>query len=338
MQGKAQEPQQIIVREVGPAPVVKPDVDPFVLIEQRAAALNRLLNIAVSATHGGQWVDQQGKPWPTGAAAEVMARRCAVSITDIKRERVDSRDDKGPYYLYVYECTASLPGGNDEIRAIGTCSSRDQFLGTETSQGRPLSEIDEGNIMKAAYTNMEVNAITRLLGVRNLTWEQLSALGIEKGSAARVNYHAGSKGGGTGKTATADPEIKWGSAKGKKVSELEEKDTRFYLGKAEENVSKNDEKWHKQNVAMRDALAAHLEKLTGGKAGEAAPGGEKKDSKRQHGIWKAISDLGLDPKGFIERTLGGAKSWKDWTPEDMDHLEESLKAEKVLAGEPGSGG
>lgn len=323
------QPQQIIIREVSPAPIVRHE-DPFVLIEQRAAALSRLLTIAVSATHAGQWVDQAGKPWPTGAAAEVMARRCAVSISDIKRERIDSRDDKGPYYLYVYECTASLPGGNDSIRAIGTCSSRDQFLGTETQNGRVLSEIDEGNIMKAAYTNMEVNAITRLLGVRNLTWEQLESMGIAKNGAAHVEYQKGSRGGG-GRADKADPVMKWGNGKGKKASELDEKDLDFYLRKAEESVEKNDPKWHKQNVELLEALKAEKTKRAGKTTEAAAEGKKTTATKRHRSIWDAISAKTQDPKAFIAEALGEAKPWQDWTDLDMDRLEDALN-------EPGAKG
>jgi hypothetical protein len=252
-----------VVRELAPT---ASDVDVLAVIERRNAMLERILQYAISATHSGQWVDQQGKPYPTAAAAEVMARRCAVRIENVHTEKVPSSDDKGPFYLYVSSCTASLPGGYDSIQAMGTCSSRDTFLGTETRAGRALSEIDEGNILKAAYSNMLVNSICRLLGVRNLTWEQLSQYGINQGGAARVDYQAGAKGGGTPKASAGagdDPEIKWGNAAGTRLSKLSDKDLCYYLKSYKEKVAKKDEKWHASNVKWHDALEAERKKRHG---------------------------------------------------------------------------
>lgn len=245
-----------VVREVAP---VQADVDVLAVIERRNALLEKILSYAISSTHAGQWVDQSGKPYPTAPAAEVMARRCAVRIENVHTEKMPSSDDKGPFYMYVATCTASLPGGFDSIQAMGTCSSRDQFLGTETSKGRVLSEIDEGNILKAAYSNMLVNAVTRLLGVRNLTWEQLAKHGIDQAKTAKVEYHGGSRGGGP----SAEPTIKWGSAKGKTVAQLDDKDLAYYLKSAKESVAKNDPKWHDANVRFHDALEAERKKRQG---------------------------------------------------------------------------
>lgn len=215
-----------------PAPMQSGEIDPLAIIEQRNKMLEKVLEYAIRATHSGQWVRQGDKPWPTAAAAEVMARRCAVRVRDVKSRKIPSSDDKGPFYLYLVEATASLPGEWDSIEAMGTCSSRDQFLGTETSAGRPLSEIDEGNILKAAYSNMLVNAITRLLGVRNMTWDRLAALGITQDGAAKVEYRHGSQGGGGTAKPTDDVELKFGNAKkaGKtKLSECNDAEIRWYV-------------------------------------------------------------------------------------------------------------
>lgn len=51
-----------------------------------------------------------------------------------------------------------------------------------------MSEIDETNIRKAAYSNMVVNGVTRILGIRNLTWDQVKAAGIDQSKAPKVTY------------------------------------------------------------------------------------------------------------------------------------------------------
>ena len=85
---------------------------------------------------------------------------------------------------------------------------------------KPLSEIDETNIRKAAYSNMVVNGVTRILGIRNLTWEEVKGGGIDPSKASKVSYGKGGNGGG-------------------KISEAQGK--RFYAlckqsGKTEDNI------------------------------------------------------------------------------------------------------
>lgn len=249
------------------------DVDPLAIIEQRNKLLDRILEVAIRSTHVGQWTNLGGKPWPTGPAAESMARRCAVSITNISREKIQSQDDKGPFYIWVYRATFSLPGGRDVLEAEGTCSSRDSFLGTETSAGRPLSETDEGSIMKAAYTNCRVNGITQLLGLRNMSWDRLDSLGINEGKVAKVEYDTGAKGGGRGK-ASDDVELKFGKSKGKHLSEVGDDDVRWYVGCWEKDLADPEKsKFHansRKNIEIAQALLAARANAA---AGTAAPAG-----------------------------------------------------------------
>jgi hypothetical protein len=251
------------------------EIDPLAIIEQRNKLLDRILEVAIKSTHAGQWTNLGGKPWPTGPAAESMARRCAVSITNISREKLQSQDDKGPFYIWVYRATFSLPGGRDVIEAEGTCSSRDSFLGTETSAGRPLSEIDEGSVMKAAFTNCRVNGITQLLGLRNMTWDRLAALGIDPDGVAKVDYDHGAKGGGRGKSGD-DVELKFGRGKGKNLSEVSDDDVRWYVGCWEKDLADPaKEKFHKfskKNIEIATALlAARANEKAGTTAAPGAP-------------------------------------------------------------------
>jgi hypothetical protein len=250
------------------------EIDPLAIIEQRNKLLDRILAVAVASTHAGQWTNLGGKPWPTGPAAESMARRCAVSMTNISREKIPSNDDKGPFYLWVYRATFALPGGRDVLEAEGTCSSRDSFLGTETSAGRALSEIDEGSVMKAALTNCRVNGITQLLGLRNMTWERLDALGIKQGDVAEVKYDQGAKGGGRGKSSD-DLEVKFGKNKGKKLSECDDASIRWLLGCWEKDLGDPEKaKFHansKRSIEIAKALLASRAAPQGGGDADAAP-------------------------------------------------------------------
>lgn len=247
------------------------DVDVLAIVERRNKLMERLLHTAISATTPEQWVDQSGKPYPTSAAAEVMARRCAVSITNTTQVKQVRHDDKGESYLYIVKGTARLPGGYDEIEAIGTCDSRDQFLGTETRSGRALSEVDEGNILKAAYSNFLVNAITRLLGVRNMTWDKLQSMGIDPSKASKVEYKAGSKGGGAGSSDIADEQMKWGDAKGQTLRQMSSKNRLFYRDAATRDLDDPEKKQFKKRNEKIIAAVDALEQRPADTATEAAP-------------------------------------------------------------------
>ena len=272
------------------------EIDPLAIIEQRNKMLERILEYAIKATHAGQWTDQNGHPFPTAAAAEVMARRCAVRIKDQSSKKVPSQDDRGAFYFYLVEATASLPGEWDSMEAMGTCSSRDQFIGTGEQALKPLSEIDEGNILKAAYSNMIVNAVTRLLGVRNLTWERLEQLGIKREGAQKVEYRDGSRGGGASQSST-DVELKFGRGKGKKLSEVPDDDVRWYMAAWEKDLADPaKEKYHrfcKRDLEIAKALLASRTNAAAGTT--AAPAGAAQPSpwQRIRALDRAIPDADL---------------------------------------------
>jgi hypothetical protein len=76
-----------------PTSLAMGEADPLAIIEQRNKLLDRILEVAIRATHSGQWKDLGGNPWPEGPACEAMARRCAVSMTGISREKIQTSDD-----------------------------------------------------------------------------------------------------------------------------------------------------------------------------------------------------------------------------------------------------
>lgn len=231
-----------------------PPVDMLAVLEQRNQLLGRVLSWAIQATHAEQWFDLGGKPWPSGPACETMARRCAVSITNISKIRRESADDKGPFYIWEVSGTASWPNG-ESIEVFGTCSSRDNFLGTETGAGRKVSEIDEGSIMKAAFTNMEINGITRFLGVRSLSWARLAELGLDREKMGKVGFNTGSQGGGQSASGSS-MEIKFGKSKGKTLAQLSDEDLAWYTAAFERDATTTDAEKVKYKPNAEKQLAA----------------------------------------------------------------------------------
>jgi len=153
---------------------------------RRITQLDQIVTLALKRTNENDWVDQQGKPYLTCSGAERIARLFGVNWRKVECEKVFSSDEAGQYYFYEYRGEFYL--GRDIIHAVGTCSQKDAFFAKTKNGMKPASEIDETNIRKAAYSNMVVNGVSRLLGIRNLTWEQVKKAGIDPDKAARVTY------------------------------------------------------------------------------------------------------------------------------------------------------
>lgn len=168
--------------------------------EKRVETLKKVLGVAVKRTGPKDWTDMQGHPYLTGSGAEKIAPLFGLKIEGVVHQRMEREDEKGKYY--IYQCQARFWWAAGDMEAIGVCSSRDKFFSwdSQKKEWKPLHETDEGNIMKAAYTNLLVNGITRSLGLRNLTWDDLEPFGIKKDMVAKVEYNAGKETGGESKT------------------------------------------------------------------------------------------------------------------------------------------
>lgn len=158
--------------------------------EKRIEAVNKIKLMALRVTNAHDWVDQGGKPYLQASGGEKVARLFGISWT-ISEPVYET--EEGGHFSYTYNGSFSLSGAT--IEAVGTRSSKDGFFkkyGPKDENGDkttlPPSEIDKGDVKKSAYTNLIGNGITRLLGIRNLTWEDLEVAGIMKGNVGRVDY------------------------------------------------------------------------------------------------------------------------------------------------------
>lgn len=181
---------------------VMPIKDALEIIETRQILFDKMLNVAIRSTGAGDWVDEGGKPYLQGTGAEKAARRFGIRIYDVEVEKEVHEDDGGKYYVYTVMGKASF-SARDTIEAMGTCSSRDKFFGKKGGEYKPLQDVDLPNIKKKAYTNFTVNAVTRLLGLRGLTWEELAKFGITPKGKTTINYDKGANQAATSKRAQA---------------------------------------------------------------------------------------------------------------------------------------
>lgn len=157
--------------------------------ERRVEAINKIKAYSLRLTQPSDWVDQNGRPYLQVSGAEKIARLFGISW------RIDEpiREDlEGGHYIYTYKGYFSLAGA--EIEAIGSRSSKDPFFKRYVyvngqRKELPPSEIDPGGVKKAAYTNCIGNGITRLLGLRNISYEDLEKVaGIKREQITHIRY------------------------------------------------------------------------------------------------------------------------------------------------------
>lgn len=173
-------------------------------IESGLAAYQRILGMAIKYTHAGDWADLGGKPYLMSQGAERIARPFGVWVSKPVIWREDRDDAKGKYYIYFCQATVGSKLLDASLDIEGSCDSRDKFFATSTAYEngqkvtivKPIEDVSEKDIRKKAYTNMFVNGVTRLLGMRQLQWSFLEANGIKKDQIAKVEY------GGKGATDT----------------------------------------------------------------------------------------------------------------------------------------
>ena len=153
------------------------------MAEKRIEAIKKIKQVALKVTNSHDWVDQNGKPYLQASGAEKVARTFGISWRIDEPTYMEEPDGN---YSYTYKGYFSL--GSATIEAIGSRGTKDPFFSKSHGEAKPLSEIDRNDVKKAAYTNLLGNGITRILGIRNLTWEELEAAGIHKSTTTTIDY------------------------------------------------------------------------------------------------------------------------------------------------------
>jgi len=162
--------------------------------EKRVNALNTIKKAALLSTNARDWTDQNGNPYLQVSGSEKVARVFGLSW---KISEPEYEQEESGHFSYTYKGYFTVAGAT--IEAIGTRSSKDPFFKRYAGKGEdrkelPPSEMDKGDLKKAAYTNCIGNGVTRLLGLRNLTWEDLAEYAkINKENVGRVDYKKNGK-------------------------------------------------------------------------------------------------------------------------------------------------
>lgn len=134
--------------------------------DQLAEDIKRIKTAALKLTNSADWVDFGGTPYLQGSGVEKIAG--AFGIAWRKTQPLEQQEINGKIY-YITTMLFSL--GGRTIEAIGSRSPEDEFFDNQKI-------LDEGDVIKASYTNCVVNGVTRILGIRNLTFVELEKAGL----------------------------------------------------------------------------------------------------------------------------------------------------------------
>jgi len=156
--------------------------------EARIDAVLKIKQMALKVTNPSDWVDQNGKPYLQASGAEKIANLFNISW---KIDEPVLEQEPDGTLTYIYKGKFSLAGRSIEVE--GSRSSRDTFFKKYNydSTGKKTGEkpLDRRDLKMAAMTNLLGNGITRLLGIRNLTYADLEAFaGIKAEQLGRVEY------------------------------------------------------------------------------------------------------------------------------------------------------
>lgn len=155
--------------------------------EKRIDAVIKIKQVALKVTNANDWVDQQGKPYLMASGSEKIANLFNISWR-INEPIIDEEKDGAVTYTYKGEFT--LAGRSIEVE--GSRSSRDKFFKKyiwENNKKVGEEPLDRRDLKMAAMTNLLGNGITRLLGIRNLTYDDLEKFaGIKKEDIKGVEY------------------------------------------------------------------------------------------------------------------------------------------------------
>lgn len=166
------------------------------IAEKRIAAMERVKKVALRQLKPSAFTDWNGTPRLTADAAEHVGRHFGVSWKDIKKERIETRDEDGPFYFYMMSAVFSLPNTIDYAEAVGTAGARDDLWATRwEGEGKdrkktvlPVEQINEQDVIKKAISNMIANGVPRLLGMADLTYEDLAEVGIKEEDVKSIRF------------------------------------------------------------------------------------------------------------------------------------------------------
>ena len=290
-------------------------------VETMVKLLESLRAASIRATYPSDWiihtsVDRDGTVikqvgYLQDSGAERAAKPWGIEVGNPAIDREDFPDGTYTYHMLA-EAWSKVTGERLDY-VEGSRWSGDPFF--QRQKKTDEDRIDPTDVRKSAYSNLHGRAVRSLGGLNGVPIEILLKAGIDTAKVVHVNYQAGAKGGDSSGAATvgsAEPVVAFGQSKGKKVSELADKDLGWYIGTYTENVANPEKvKYRTANQRVLDALLREKEKrdlavahatATGaeapaqnGKTADAPKGGDAMEDGTPRGkligdVWTRLAD------------------------------------------------
>jgi hypothetical protein len=163
-------------------------------LEASIESYKRLKVIALKLTDESDWVSVNGRPYLTETGCHKVAPAFGVHITKPDLMSETHEDKKGRYLTYIASGQAYSRVLNIWVSDIGVCSQRDQFFAKTTDKAtgkkvwKEIDDVDLTDIIKKAVSNLNGRLIRKLLGMVGLSWDDLTAAGLDVSKITRIEY------------------------------------------------------------------------------------------------------------------------------------------------------
>jgi len=158
----------------------------------RAKIVEECRALAIKETQPEDWYDYGGNPGMDIGAAERIRLLFGLQAYALHVEREDRGDSKGDFYIYTV--TGKIGNDREQMEILGSQTSRKAFYARSQNKDIDSIDVNEGNVKKDAISNWWVNAVSRFLGLRGLTWERLEEISdgkITKAKGQKVDFKSG---------------------------------------------------------------------------------------------------------------------------------------------------
>jgi hypothetical protein len=311
-------------------------------IDALVAALERLRVASIRATEPSDWLVHVGRDkdgnvirevaYLQDSGAERAGKIWGIEVSGPAIEREDFPDGTFSYHM-IAEAYSKVTGERVDYTE-GSRWSGDPFFVKKLIGDEKINPV---TVRKAAWANMHGRAVRALGGLNAMPVERLRQGGLDLEKIQRIDYAKGARGGestgaGVGASSGAGfgPQLNFGRSKGKRLSEVGEKDLAWYIGAVTDSVADPAKANYKDR---NESLLAALETEKARRAApqeEQAPPGDNAPQQAPHGltrgqrqsaIFKRIATFKGVRAAAILKALTGKESLTDLSDEQIELLE-----------------
>jgi len=164
------------------------------LVGEKLDLFNRIKNISLKLTKPSDWIiHTDDNPYLMDRGSENVGIAFGVDVSGIKLNQEWHEDKDGRYYEYVATGMGYSKVLNRVVEDIGVCSQRDKFFGRVKGELKPIEEVDMPNIRRKAITNLHSRLIKRLVGLMNITLNDLQEAKLDISKIKKIEYKTGSQ-------------------------------------------------------------------------------------------------------------------------------------------------